>query len=76
MEVRIKDKSDNLLALAARVRETPLIERLVRCSEMIAKMCKEGRPPRMSIPVHHTDEDVFICTTLHDAAEFVKQKEG
>lgn len=53
--------------LRARVRETPLVERLERCRELVGEMSRQGRPPRMSIPVSHTDEDVFITTTIEDA---------
>lgn len=53
--------------LLARVRATPLIERLDKARSMIGKMCAEGRPPKMTIPVHHEDEDFFICTTIKDA---------
>lgn len=66
-------KSEKHLALEARVRETPLIERLELCSAMIGKMCKEGRPPKMTIPVQYSDEDFFINTTLHDAAEAISK---
>jgi hypothetical protein len=59
--------------LKARVRETPLVDRLDQARTMISKMCKEGRPPKMSIPVQHDDEDFFISTTLEDAAEAVKR---
>jgi hypothetical protein len=64
-------KSERLIALEARVRETDLLTRLVESAEMIGKMCKAGRPPKMTIPVQPTDEDFFICTTLRDAAGLV-----
>ena len=60
--------------LKARVRETPLAERLKRSRSMIAKMCSEGRPPCMSIPVRHEDEDFYISTTLEDALAAMEQK--
>lgn len=44
-----------------------LKERLNKCHEMIGKMCKYGRPPKMTIPVHWDDEDFFISVTLQDA---------
>lgn len=50
-----------------RIRETPLKERLERSMSMIGKMCSEGRPPKMSIPVEWYDEDFFIITTIKDA---------
>lgn len=55
--------------IRARVREEPLAARLARISGMIAEMCKEKRPPKMSLPVNARDEDVFITTTVEDAAE-------
>ena len=53
--------------LEARVRETPLSERLSDCRKRIGKMCSEGRPPRMCIPVQWDDDDFYISTTLNDA---------
>jgi hypothetical protein len=51
-----------------RVRESaPLAERLQQCYQRIGKMCSEGRPPRMSIPLQWDDDDFFISTTLQDA---------
>lgn len=39
--------------------------RLADSQQRIGKMCIEGRPPRMSIPVdRERDDDVFICETL------------
>lgn len=54
-------------ALRERVRETPLSERLKTCEKYIASMCAERRPPKMTIPLQHYDEDFYICTTLADA---------
>jgi hypothetical protein len=67
------NKSDKHIALENRVRETPLLERLENSAAMIGKMCSEGRPPKMSIPVAHYDEDFFICTTLRDAAAMMRE---
>ena len=53
--------------LEARVREAPLSERLDECRKRIGKMCSEGRPPRMCIPVQWDDDDFYISTTLADA---------
>ena len=64
-------------ALKARVRETPLLERLAQCRQRVADMCSERRGPRMSIPVEYRDDDFYICTTVEDAksrlAEFGTQ---
>ena len=49
------------------MRETPLSERLTTCEKYIASMCAERRPPKMTIPLQHYDEDFYIYTTLADA---------
>lgn len=53
--------------LEARVRNTPLEERLKDCQKRIGNMCAELRGPKMSIPVEHYDDDFYINTTLADA---------
>jgi len=53
--------------LEAQVRKTALRERLDECRTRIGKMCSEGRPPRMCIPVQWDDDDFYISTTLADA---------
>ena len=58
--------------LEAIVREMPLRDRLERCRSMVGKMCSEGRPPKMTIPVQWDDEDFFMSTTLKDALEAIK----
>jgi hypothetical protein len=67
--------SDKYKDLQARIRKTPLIERLAQGRQMIGKMCSEKRPPKMSIPVSHRDEDIFITTTLQDAIEALEDSE-
>lgn len=62
--------------LEEQVREQDLLTRLELCQRMIGKMCSEGRPPKMSIPVQSQDEDFFICTTLRDAIHYYKAVEG
>jgi len=59
--------------LKNQVREMPLPERLQAARTMIERMSSEGRPPRMSIPVRHCDEDFFIVTTLEDAASLAEE---
>lgn len=55
------------------VRESgSLPERLAECRSRIGKMCSEGRPPKMSIPVQWNDDDFFINTTLKDAEQSVR----
>lgn len=54
--------------LEQQVRESgTLIERLQECRERIGKMSKEGRQPKMTIPVQWYDDDFFISVTLQDA---------
>ena len=62
--------------LKQRVRESgTLTERLESCRERIGKMCKEGRPPKMTIPVQWCDDDFFISVTLQDAIAAQKSVE-
>ena len=58
--------------LEARVRETPLGNRLKECQKRIGNMCAELRGPKMSIPVEYYDDDFYICTTLADAQATVE----
>ncbi len=62
-------KTMNEKELEARVRDTPLTERLEKCKSLIGQMCSQDRPPKMSIPVQWDDEDFFISTTINDARE-------
>lgn len=64
--MEINDKS--LSQLENGIRQTPLAERLEAAQRMISRMCSKGEPPRMSIPAQSSDEDMFIITTLQDAA--------
>ncbi len=41
-----------------------LRDRIDEAMSRVGKMCSEGRPPRMSIPVRPDDDDTFICDTL------------
>lgn len=43
-----------------------LSERVEESRRRISAMCCEHRPPKMSIPVRETDDDVFIDDTLQD----------
>lgn len=58
---------NSITRLEAKIRATPLPDRIAKAKEMISAMCAEGRPPKMSVPVEPTDEDVFITVTLTDA---------
>ena len=49
------------------IRRQPLTVRLAEAVGRIAAMCKEQRPPKMSIPASAKDDDIFIITTLEDA---------
>lgn len=46
---------------------TQLIARLNESHQRIARMCAEGRGPRMQIPVNPDDDDLFICAAISDA---------
>ena len=74
--VAICSRTPRLDALESRVREMPLLERLSDCGKRIGKMCSEGRPPRMTIPVHWDDDDFFIATTLRDAKDALSGANG
>jgi hypothetical protein len=62
----VSDRADEL---NRRLRETPLTSRLNDSKRRIGKMCSEGRPPRMSIPVQYDDDDWFINRTIEDALD-------
>ena len=62
--------------LKQRVRETPLSERLTDARRRIGKMCSEGRPPHMTIPVQYDDDDFYISTTLSDAQATIADLQG
>ena len=58
--------------LKKRLREIPLPERIKACKKMIGRMCREGKPPKMTIPVQWDDEDFYIVNTLKDIEEELK----
>jgi len=58
------------------VRATPLIERLTQAQDRMGSMCKYGHSPKMSVPVRAEDDDVFIVTTLEDAAKQIEMLRG
>jgi len=64
--------SKSMKRIEDKIREMPLIERLTIADDMICAMCKDGRSPKMSIPVQPTDEDVFISLALRDAKELIE----
>jgi len=51
-----------------------LIQRLQECHDRICKMCREGRPPRMTIPARDDDDDLFISRTCREAAAALARK--
>lgn len=60
--------------LEKQVRDSATLkERLEICRALIGKMCSEGRPPKMTIPVQWYDDDFFIGTTLKDAIEALEK---
>ena len=48
-----------------------LVERLRQVQERIWAMCKEHRGPKMRIPAHSNDDDIFICDTMDQAADAI-----
>lgn len=59
--------------LEQKVRESgSLFDRLDSCHTRIGKMCSEGRPPKMTIPVNWDDDDFFISVTLVDSQEYIR----
>src|SRR5574338_999661 len=60
--------------LEQKVRESgSLSERLESCRARIGKMCKERRPPKMTIPVQWDDDDFFMSVTIQDAQQCVQR---
>jgi hypothetical protein len=50
------------------------VERLERIRSMIGKMCREGRPPAMTVPADPTrDEDLFIADAADEAAAEIRR---
>jgi len=78
IEVKLKrlPVSDKAEELRMRLREIPLTERLTQIPDRISKMCSQGRPPRMSIPVQWDDDDWFITYTGKDAEARIAEVEG
>lgn len=56
----MKDRKEDL---EARVREMPLSDRLKDVGRRIGRMCSEGRPPKMRIPVTADDDDCSMAET-------------
>lgn len=54
----------------------PLLVRLDDCMDRIGKMCKEGRPPQMTIPCQWNDDDIFIVATIKEAVEQLRAADG
>ena len=67
--------SDRLEEMEARVHETPLADRLEKCRVIVGKLCSDGRPPKMTIPVQWDDEDFFMSVTMKDAITAIKRVE-
>lgn len=66
------DHCGNAQCLPSARRSAPdsdaLVKRLRDCKNRIGDMCKEGRPPKMSIPARPDyDDDLIICTAIDDA---------
>jgi hypothetical protein len=63
--------NEEVSRLVEEIKQTPLLQRIDRAIEMIHAMCKENRVPKTSMPVHPTDEGVFIVQTLIDAKQSI-----
>ncbi len=55
--------------------DTPTDADAERAIEMISRMCREDRPPKMSVPVQETDEDVFITRQLERLAILARHRD-
>jgi len=56
------------------IREEDLMKRLDTCISIIGNLCSEHRNPCMSIPCQPYDEDMFICETIKEAMEKLKEQ--
>lgn len=56
----------------AQPKHTELIQRIGEAVSRISKMCSEGRPPKMSIPVRPEDDDIFISETLVECRDVLR----
>ncbi len=63
-----------LKELEARIRTTPLQDRLRRCVQRIGELVDENRL-RMSIPVAWDDDDFYFALTLRDAIDALDSHE-
>lgn len=61
--------------LEARIRETPLKERLAECIERIVRLVEKDAL-RMSIPVAWDDDDFYFAVTLRDAIDALAATEN
>ena len=52
----------------AKIRETPITERLAQCDRIIGRLAAEHRGPKMRIPAEPTDEDLFVGHAVRDAS--------
>lgn len=52
-----------------------LRQRLTMCRGIVAAMATEGRPPRMTIPAHPDNEDLYLFSTLEQVEEILGRLE-
>lgn len=71
-QLQIKETDPKLIALIERLRKTPLIERLDKSYDILAKLFAEERQPKRSIPAQFDDEDFYVGQTLMDAKEAIE----
>jgi hypothetical protein len=66
-----------LKRLACSAPDEALIQRLQDCKRRISDMCKNGHPPKMSIPARPDhDDDLVICQTIDDAITALSAQGG
>lgn len=50
-----------------RIRQTPLLARLKKCSDRIAELTALREPPHITISPQFNDDDMYIILTIDDA---------
>lgn len=66
--------SEELNKLQLKIQQIPLLERLDQCTKIVERICREGRPLKMSIPAQATDEDMLLIQTLEDAKDKLRSQ--
>src|SRR5690348_4538175 len=53
--------------------QADIVERLRQIRGRIGRMCREGTPPRMSVPALPEDDDLFISDAADQAADEIER---